>query len=260
MSLKETDTIKPQDLISIKPDCGRDQGVLRIEPALPVHGPGQSAVGADAQAAAQRPRTRRSFAGPGRFRGPGRSLYPLRSDVSDRDAGRSEHRPHRIAGELHTGERLRIPGDSVPESRRRSGHPGHRVSLGDGRREVQHRAGECAHRQGRTVSRTDWFRSARAATTRPSRPKTIQYMDVSPKQIISVSASLIPVPRARRCEPRAHGIEHAAAGGAPCLSRAPAGRNRYGGKTAYDSGVLLKAKRGGTIEYVTSRKIVYRAR
>jgi DNA-directed RNA polymerase subunit beta len=39
--------------------------------------------------------------------------------------------------------------------------------------------------------RTPQVSSARAVTTRPSR-RQIQYMDVSPKQIISVSASLIP--------------------------------------------------------------------
>ena len=39
-------------------------------------------------------------------------------------------------------------------------------------------------------------------------------MDVSPNQLVSVAASLDPVPRARRREPRAHGLEHAAPGGA----------------------------------------------
>ncbi len=40
----------------------------------------------------------------------------------------------------------------------------------------------------------------------------IHYMDVSPKQIVSVAASLDSVPRARRCEPRTDGLEHAAPG------------------------------------------------
>src|SRR5690606_1240974 len=87
----------------------------------------------------------------------------------------------------------------------------------------------------------------------------IQYMDVSPKQIISVSASLIPF------------LEHDDA------NRALMGSNmqrqavplvfpeppRVGTgleyKTAYDSGVLVKAKRAGTVEYVSNRQIVIAA-
>jgi len=42
-----------------------------------------------------------------------------------------------------------------------------------------------------------------------STPDKIQYMDVSPKQIVSVAASLIPS-SSTTTEPRAHGLEHAA--------------------------------------------------
>ncbi len=91
-------------------------------------------------------------------------------------------------------------------------------------------------------------------TTKP--PEEIHYMDVSPKQVVSVSASLIPF------------LEHDDA------NRALMGSNmqrqavplvypeppRVGtgmeGKTAYDSGVVVRARRGGTIQYVDSRKIV----
>ncbi len=91
-------------------------------------------------------------------------------------------------------------------------------------------------------------------TTRP--PEQIDYMDVSPKQIISVSASLIPF------------LEHDDA------NRALMGSNmqrqavplvfpeppRVGTgmefKTAYDSGVLVKAKRAGTVVYVSSTRVV----
>jgi DNA-directed RNA polymerase subunit beta len=91
-------------------------------------------------------------------------------------------------------------------------------------------------------------------TTRP--PEDIQYMDVSPKQIISVSASLIPF------------LEHDDA------NRALMGSNmqrqavplvfpeppRIGtgmeSKTAYDSGVLMKARREGTVAYVSATKVV----
>ncbi len=56
----------------------------------------------------------------------------------------------------------------------------------------------------------------------------ITLMDVSPKQLVSVAASLIPVPRERRREPRAYGIEHAAPGSAAAPGRSAAGRYRHG--------------------------------
>ena len=85
--------------------------------------------------------------------------------------------------------------------------------------------------------------------------KDIQYMDVSPRQVISVSASLVPF------------LEHDDANRAlmgcnmqrqavPLLFPEPP----YVGtgmeqKTAYDSGVLIKAKRAGEVVWVTSELI-----
>ena len=89
----------------------------------------------------------------------------------------------------------------------------------------------------------------------PSSPKDVQYMDVSPRQIISASASLIPF------------LEHDDANRAlmgsnmqrqavPLLFPEPP---RVGtgmeGKCAYDSGVLVKAKRAGTVKYVSAERI-----
>ncbi|NOY07872.1 MAG: DNA-directed RNA polymerase subunit beta [Spirochaetes bacterium] len=86
-------------------------------------------------------------------------------------------------------------------------------------------------------------------------PEDIQYMDVSPKQVISVSASLIPF------------LEHDDANRAlmgsnmqrqavPLLRPEPP---RVGtgmeAKTAYDSGVLAIAKRPGVVTHVTSTEI-----
>ena len=99
-----------------------DPVVLRVEPALPVHGPDQSAGRADPQAAALRPRAGRTHPRPGRLRGPRRPLHPLRAHVPDRDPGRPEHRAHLLAGHLRPGERVRVPGDALPQGqgRRRS--------------------------------------------------------------------------------------------------------------------------------------------
>lgn len=86
-------------------------------------------------------------------------------------------------------------------------------------------------------------------------PKDVQYMDVSPKQVISVSAALVPF------------LEHDDANRAlmgsnmqrqavPLLFPEPP---RVGtgmeGKCAYDSGVLIKAKRAGEIVFVAADEI-----
>ncbi len=57
-------------------------------------------------------------------------------------------------------------------------------------------------------------------------PKDIQYMDVNPAQIVSVGDGAHPVPRAQRREPRAHGREHAEAGGTASDHGRAARRNR----------------------------------
>ena len=56
MSLQEIETLMPHDLINAKPVDGGDQGVLRVEPAVAVHGPDEPALGSHAQAAALGPR------------------------------------------------------------------------------------------------------------------------------------------------------------------------------------------------------------
>ena len=91
-------------------------------------------------------------------------------------------------------------------------------------------------------------------TTRP--PQDIQYMDVSPKQIISVSASLIPFLEhddANRALMGSNMQRQAVPLVFPEPPRVGTGMEQ---KCAYDSGVLIKAKRAGTVEYVSAEKIV----
>jgi DNA-directed RNA polymerase subunit beta len=91
-------------------------------------------------------------------------------------------------------------------------------------------------------------------TTRKA--KDIQYMDVSPKQIISVSTSLIPFLEhddANRALMGSNMQRQAVPLLRPEPPRVGTGMER---KTAYDSGVAVAANRAGTVEYVTSEKIV----
>ncbi|MDR2588860.1 MAG: DNA-directed RNA polymerase subunit beta [Spirochaetales bacterium] len=87
-------------------------------------------------------------------------------------------------------------------------------------------------------------------------PKEIQYMDVSPKQIISVSASLIPFLEhddANRALMGSNMQRQAVPLVFPEPPRVGTGMET---KCAYDSGVFVKAKRDGVVEYVSSTRIV----
>jgi DNA-directed RNA polymerase subunit beta len=89
-------------------------------------------------------------------------------------------------------------------------------------------------------------------------PDTIQYMDVSPKQVISVSTSLIPFLEhddANRALMGSNMQRQAVPLVFPESPRVGTGMEQ---KTAYDSGVLAKARRSGMVEYVSSHKIVIR--
>jgi len=86
--------------------------------------------------------------------------------------------------------------------------------------------------------------------------KDIQYMDVSPKQIISVSTSLIPFLEhddANRALMGSNMQRQAVPLLRPEPPRVGTGMER---KTAFDSGVAVAAQRAGQVEYVTSEKIV----
>ena len=90
-------------------------------------------------------------------------------------------------------------------------------------------------------------------TTRKARD--IHYMDVSPKQIISVSTSLIPFLEhddANRALMGSNMQRQAVPLLQPEPPRVGTGMER---KTAFDSGVVVAAKRAGRVEYVTSEQI-----
>ena len=92
------------------------------------------------------------------LRRPRRPPQPLRPDLPDRDPGRPEHRPDRLAGHVWPDQQLRLHRDPVParEAHGRLGRPGAPDPRGRGGR----------GRQGRRPSS-----SRRAiAATRPPRP------------------------------------------------------------------------------------------
>ncbi|MDR2952694.1 MAG: DNA-directed RNA polymerase subunit beta, partial [Treponema sp.] len=87
-------------------------------------------------------------------------------------------------------------------------------------------------------------------------PEDIQYMDISPKQIISVSASLIPFLEHDDANRALMGSNMQRQAVPLVFPEAPRVGTGMEGKCAYDSGVLVKARRNGTVLRVTSQEIV----
>lgn len=86
----------------------------------------------------------------------------------------------------------------------------------------------------------------------------IKYMDVSPKQVISVAASLIPFLEHDDANRALMGSNMQRQAVPLVFPEAPRVGTGMEGKTAYDSGVLIKAKRSGTVDYVSSTQVVIR--
>ena len=144
---------------------GGDQGVLRLEPALAVHGPDEPAVGGHAQAAALGPRARRPDPRARGLRGARRPLHPLRAHLPGRDAGRSEHRADRVALDLRARERLRLHRDAVPRGEERQGHRPGPLPVGARRGAGRDRAGERAAHRRQEVQERDGVGAARTASS-----------------------------------------------------------------------------------------------
>ena len=133
------------------------------------------------------------------------------------------------------------------------------LPVGVGRGPVHHRAGERAGRRRTASSRSDRVNARQAGN-----------FILSPRDKVAVHRRLAeaarlgrrlahPVPRERRREPRADGIEHAAPGGAAApragaVSSAPAWSTSPRATRAR----CIVARRSGTVDYVDSQRIVVR--
>jgi DNA-directed RNA polymerase subunit beta len=82
--------------------------------------------------------------------------------------------------------------------------------------------------------------------------KDIQYMDVSPRQVISVSASLVPFLEHDDANRALMGCNMQRQGVPLLFPEPPYVGTGMEQKAAYDSGVLVKAKHDGTVVWVTS--------
>ncbi len=131
---------------------GGAEGVLRLLAAVAVHGPDELAGRAHAPAPPVGARCRRPHPRARADRGARRPRDALRAHVPDRDAGRPEHRPDRLARVVRDRLRVRLHPDAVPEGRRRQGVGRDRLPRRGGGDAVHDRAGlRALRRQDRQV-------------------------------------------------------------------------------------------------------------
>ena len=95
--------------------------VLRLVAAVAVHGPDQPAVGDHPQAPSLGAWAGRPDARARRLRSARRAPDALRPHLPDRDAGRSEHRPHQLARDLRARQQVRLHRKPVSQRQGRQG-------------------------------------------------------------------------------------------------------------------------------------------
>ncbi len=228
MTTQDVEAITPQSLINIRPVVaalkeffGTSQLSQFMDQTNPIAGP-------DAQASPLRARSRWSVPRPRRHGGPRRPPVALRPDVPDRDPGRPQHRPDRLAGLLRPDQPVRLRRDAVPQGQEGQGHRPGRLPHRRRRGPLRHRAGQRRARRQGPLRRGagPGPPAARRGRRDPGRRGRLHGRLAAPDGVGRDRPD--PVPRARRRQPRAHGRQHAAPGRAAHQERLAAGRHRHG--------------------------------
>ncbi len=254
MSLKETDTIKPQDLISIKPVVaaikeffGSSQLSQFMDQVNPL--------------AELTHKRRLNALGPGGLSRE-RAGFEVR-DVHYTHYGRmcpietpegpniglivslANYTRVNEYGFLETPYRRVVDGVATHEIEYLSAMDEEKHYIAQANAEID----EKGQFQGRMIS----VRRSGDYTTKPA--EDIQYMDVSPKQVISVSASLIPFLEHDDANRALMGSNMQRQAVPLVFPEPPRVGTGMEAKTAYDSGVVVKAQRNGVVRKVTSQLI-----
>ena len=228
MSSVDIDTVMPQDLINAKPAAAAVREFFGSSQLSPVHGPDQPAVGDHPQAAPVGAWPGRSDPRACRLRGARRASDALRPHLPDRDAGRPEHRPHQLARHLRAREQVRLHREPVPQGREGQAHRRGGLSLRHGGDAPPRRPGQRrGRRQGQADRRSHHLPPQRRRGARVGRRGRLHRRVAQAAGVGRGRAH--PVPRERRRQPRADGLQHAAAGRAADPGRGAAGRHRHGG-------------------------------
>ena len=160
-------------------------------------------------------------------RGPRRPPDPLRPHVPDRDPRGPEHRPDRLAVLLRPGLRARLRDDAIPRGQGRRGHRQDRQPRRDAGGGADDRAGERRDRpedQAAQGPAGDLPLGRRRAGLGVAEAGGPDGRLADPDLVGGDGAD--PLPGARRRQPRAHGLQHAAPGRAAAEARGAPRRHR----------------------------------
>ena len=237
----------------------RGARVLRLVAALAVHGPDQSALGSHPQASPFGAWPGRPDARARRLRGARRAPDALRPHLPDRDAGRPEYRPDQLARHLRAREQVRLHREPVsPRPRRQADRRDH-LSLGDGGGEVQRRPGRMPRSTRKAACTDDLIVCRRAGEVIVTPVDKVDFMDVSPKQLVSVAAALIPFLENDDANRALMGSNMQRQAVPLVRADAPFVGTGMEAVVARDSGAAIAARRGGIVDQVDATRIVIRA-
>ena len=167
MTTEDVDTITPQTIINIRPVVAALKEFFGSSQLSQFMDQTNTLGRSHPSPSPQRARRRRPHARAGADRGARRAPDPLRPHVPDRDAGRPEHRPHRLARLDGDGLRVRLHPDAVPDRQGRQGDRRDRLPRRLRGGAVHDRAGL---RAGRREDRASSSRSRCSAAPGPVRP------------------------------------------------------------------------------------------
>ena len=259
MSSVDIDTVMPQDLINAKPAAaavreffGSSQLSQFMDQTNPLseitHKRRLSALGPGGLDARAR-----------RLRGARRASDALRPHLPDRDAGRSEHRPHQLAGDVRARQQVRLHREPVPQGRERQGDRRGRLPLGHGRDAPPRRAGECRRRCQGQADRRSHHRAAISGDVLLVPKDKVDYIDVSPKQLVSVAAALIPFLENDDANRALMGSNMQRQAVPLIKAEAPLVGTGMEERRGADSGAAIAARRTGIVDQVDATRIVIRA-
>ena len=201
--------------------------ILRLLAAVAVHGPAEPAVGTHPQAPHVGAWTGRPDPRARRLRSARRASDALWPHLPDRDAGRPEYRPDQLAGDLRPRQQVRLHRKPVPQGGEQAPDGRGDLSVGDGRGEVHDRPGQRDDRQPQPHHRrAGLLPQGRKLRHDHARPGRVHRRVAQAARVGRRGAGA--VPRERRRQPRADGLEHAASGRAAAAPGSAAGRHRHG--------------------------------
>ena len=259
MSSVEIDTVMPQDLINAKPAAAAVREFFGSSQLVAVHGPDQPAVRDHPQAPSLGAWPGRSHARARRLRGARRASDALRPHLPDRDAGRPEHRPHQLARDVRAREQVRLHREPVPQGEGRQGHGHGGLSLRHGGDAPPRRPGQRRASTPRASSPRISSSAASTATSCRSPADKVDYIDVSPKQLVSVAAALIPFLENDDANRALMGSNMQRQAVPLIKAEAPLVGTGMEEVVARDSGAAIAARRTGIVDQVDATRIVIRA-